>query len=78
VAINLDGKVRFCLGADSLLRSPFDSGLFDLYKADQEKDPGERYMHSFDFLPGRSPPSAVITTFENILLECVQYVRSLD
>ncbi|KAJ6613051.1 hypothetical protein B0H10DRAFT_259410 [Mycena sp. CBHHK59/15] len=53
-------------------------GLFDLYKADQEKDPRERYMHSFDFLPGRSPPSAVITTFENILLECVHYVRSLD
>ncbi|KAJ6615325.1 hypothetical protein B0H10DRAFT_2220522 [Mycena sp. CBHHK59/15] len=33
-------------------------GLFDIYKADQEKDPKERYMHSFDFLPGRSPPSA--------------------
>ncbi|KAJ7714726.1 hypothetical protein B0H16DRAFT_1701948 [Mycena metata] len=43
-------------------------GLFDLYRADQEKDPRERYMHSFDFLPGRSPPSAVITTFENFLL----------
>ncbi|KAJ6629709.1 hypothetical protein B0H10DRAFT_1986368 [Mycena sp. CBHHK59/15] len=53
-------------------------GLFDIYKADQEKDPRERYMHSFDFLPGRSPPSAVITTFEHVLLECVQYVRSLD
>ncbi|KAJ6628192.1 hypothetical protein B0H10DRAFT_1940740 [Mycena sp. CBHHK59/15] len=48
------------------------------WEADQEKDPRERYMHSFDFLPGRSPPSAVITTFENILLECVHYVRSLD
>ncbi|KAJ6613866.1 hypothetical protein B0H10DRAFT_2046962 [Mycena sp. CBHHK59/15] len=53
-------------------------GLFHIYKADQEKDPRERYMHSFDFLPGRSPPSAVITTFEHVLLECVQYVRSLD
>ncbi|KAJ7897887.1 hypothetical protein B0H14DRAFT_2557403 [Mycena olivaceomarginata] len=44
-------------------------GLFDLYKADQEKEPSERYIHSFDFLPGRKPASAVITTFEPILLE---------
>ncbi|KAJ6607632.1 hypothetical protein B0H10DRAFT_2305409 [Mycena sp. CBHHK59/15] len=47
-------------------------GLFDIYKADQEKDPRERYMHSFDFLPGRSPPSAVITTFEHVLLDLDQ------
>ncbi|KAJ7883173.1 hypothetical protein B0H14DRAFT_2702312 [Mycena olivaceomarginata] len=53
-------------------------GLFDLYKADQAKEPRQRYIHSFDFLPGRSPPSAVITTFEAVLLECVQWVRSLD
>ncbi|KAJ7506416.1 hypothetical protein B0H11DRAFT_2272207 [Mycena galericulata] len=53
-------------------------GLFDLYQADQAKEPRERYMHSFDFLPGRSPPSAVITTFDNFLLGCVEHVRSLD
>ncbi|KAJ7899190.1 hypothetical protein B0H14DRAFT_3424023 [Mycena olivaceomarginata] len=53
-------------------------GLFDLYKADQAKEPRQRYIHSFDFLPGRNPPSAVITTFEAVLLECVQWVRSLD
>ncbi|KAJ6622394.1 hypothetical protein B0H10DRAFT_903648 [Mycena sp. CBHHK59/15] len=53
-------------------------GLFDLYKADQAKEPRQRYIHSFDFLPGRSPPSAVITTFETVLLQCVQWVRSLD
>ncbi|KAF7349123.1 hypothetical protein MVEN_01434500 [Mycena venus] len=53
-------------------------GLFDLYKADQEKEPSDCYIHSFDFLPGRKPASAVITTFEPILLECVQWVRSLD
>ncbi|KAJ7032341.1 hypothetical protein C8F04DRAFT_1235480 [Mycena alexandri] len=53
-------------------------GLFDLYQADQAKEPRERYMHSFDFLPGRSPPSAVITTFDNFLLGCVKDVRSLD
>ncbi|KAJ7787986.1 hypothetical protein B0H14DRAFT_3578227 [Mycena olivaceomarginata] len=53
-------------------------GLFDLYKTDQEKDPKERYIYSFDFLPGRSPASVVITTFEKKLLECVQLVRSID
>ncbi|KAJ6613037.1 hypothetical protein B0H10DRAFT_2222602 [Mycena sp. CBHHK59/15] len=53
-------------------------GLFDLYKADQAKEPRQRYIHSFDFLPGRNPPSAVITTFETVLLECVEWVRSLD
>ncbi|KAJ7336742.1 hypothetical protein DFH08DRAFT_813065 [Mycena albidolilacea] len=31
-------------------------GLFDLYKADQAKEPRQCYIHSFDFLPGRSPP----------------------
>ncbi|KAJ6597858.1 hypothetical protein B0H10DRAFT_1959723 [Mycena sp. CBHHK59/15] len=46
-------------------------GLFDLYKADQAKEPRQRYIHSFDFLPGRSPPSAVITTFETVLLHCL-------
>ncbi|KAJ7037160.1 hypothetical protein C8F04DRAFT_899771, partial [Mycena alexandri] len=53
-------------------------GLFDLYRAEQAKEPRDRYMHSFDFLPGRSPPSAVITTFDNFLLGCVQHVRSVD
>ncbi|KAJ7784899.1 hypothetical protein DFH07DRAFT_975231 [Mycena maculata] len=53
-------------------------GLFDLYQADQAKEPRERYMHSFDFLPGRSAPSAVITMFDNFLLGCVEHVRSLD
>ncbi|KAF8123517.1 hypothetical protein K438DRAFT_2034716 [Mycena galopus ATCC 62051] len=53
-------------------------GLFDLYKADQQKDPKERYIYSFDFLPGRSPASVVITTFETTLLECVELVRSID
>ncbi|KAJ7076596.1 hypothetical protein B0H15DRAFT_805590 [Mycena belliarum] len=53
-------------------------GLFDLYRAEQVKEPRERYMHSFDFLPGRSPPSAVITTFDNFLLSCVKHVRSID
>ncbi|KAJ7092184.1 hypothetical protein C8R44DRAFT_750298 [Mycena epipterygia] len=48
------------------------------WEADQAKEPRERYMHSFDFLPGRSPPSAVITTFDNFLLGCVEHVRSLD
>ncbi|KAJ7306256.1 hypothetical protein DFH08DRAFT_944850 [Mycena albidolilacea] len=47
-------------------------GLFDLYKADQAKEPRQRYIHSFDFLPGRSPPSAVITTFEAVLLDLDQ------
>ncbi|KAJ6616139.1 hypothetical protein B0H10DRAFT_2219718 [Mycena sp. CBHHK59/15] len=37
-----------------------------------------RYIYSFDFLPGRSPASVVITTFETILLECVELVRSID
>ena len=32
------------------------------------KDPKERYIYSFDFLPGRSPASVVITTFETTLL----------
>ncbi|KAF7342442.1 hypothetical protein MVEN_01833400 [Mycena venus] len=53
-------------------------GLFELYKIDQEKDPQDRYIYSFDFLPGRSPASVVITTFETILLECVELVRSID
>ncbi|KAJ7229604.1 hypothetical protein C8J57DRAFT_1534356 [Mycena rebaudengoi] len=53
-------------------------GLFDLYKSDQEKEPRERYIHSFDFLPGRSPASVVITMFEVVLLECVEWVRSLN
>ncbi|KAF8155102.1 hypothetical protein K438DRAFT_1943027 [Mycena galopus ATCC 62051] len=53
-------------------------GLFDLYKADQQKDPKEPYIYSFDFLPGRSPASVVITTFETTLLECVELVRSID
>ncbi|KAJ7896229.1 hypothetical protein B0H13DRAFT_2523182, partial [Mycena leptocephala] len=53
-------------------------GLFELYKTDQEKDPKDRYIYSFDFLPGRSPASVVITTFETILLECVELVRSID
>ncbi|KAF8155169.1 hypothetical protein K438DRAFT_1777878 [Mycena galopus ATCC 62051] len=53
-------------------------GLFDLYKADQQKDPKERYIYSFDFLPGHSPASVVITTFETTLLECVELVRSID
>ncbi|KAJ6454990.1 hypothetical protein C8R45DRAFT_1082596, partial [Mycena sanguinolenta] len=53
-------------------------GLFELYKADQEKDPRDRYIYSFDFLPGRSPASIVITTFETTLLECVELVRSID
>ncbi|KAJ7766537.1 hypothetical protein DFH07DRAFT_769799 [Mycena maculata] len=48
------------------------------WEADQAKEPRERYMHSFDFLPGRSPPSAVITTFDNFLLGCVEHVRSLN
>lgn len=49
-----------------------------MYKADQEKEPHQRYIHSFDFLPNRTPASAVITTFETALLECVEWVRSMD